>query len=31
VQSLTLIMTDGRKRVEWDLGNFSNIPPYKPQ
>ena len=31
VQSLTLIMTDGRNRFEWDLGNFSNIPPYKPQ
>jgi len=30
VQSLTLILTDGRKRVEWDLGNFSAIPPYKP-
>ena len=31
VQSLTLIMTDGRNRFEWDLGNFANIPPYKPQ
>jgi hypothetical protein len=31
VQSLTLIMTDGHNRFEWDLGNFSNIPPYKPQ
>lgn len=31
VQSLTLILTDGRTKVEWDLGNFSNIPPYKPQ
>ena len=30
VQSLTLIMTDGRNRFEWDLGNFANIPPYKP-
>ena len=30
VQSLVLILTDGRNRVEWDLGNFSNIPPYKP-
>ena len=31
VQSLTLIMTDGRNRFEWDLGDFANIPPYKPQ
>jgi hypothetical protein len=31
VQSLTLILSDGLNRVEWDLGNFSNIPPYKPQ
>ena len=31
VQSLTLIMADGRNRFEWDLGTFSNIPPYKPQ
>ena len=30
VQSLVLILTDGRNRVEWDLGNFSAIPPYKP-
>jgi len=30
VQSLTLILTDGRNRVEWDLGDFANIPPYKP-
>ncbi len=30
VQSLTLLLTDGRNRVEWDLGNFSDIPPYKP-
>ena len=26
VQSLTLIMTDGRNRFEWDLGNFSATP-----
>jgi hypothetical protein len=31
VQSLTLIMTDGNNRFEWDLGDFANIPPYKPQ
>jgi uncharacterized protein YraI len=31
VGSLTLILTDGGTRVEWDLGNFSSIPPYKPQ
>ncbi len=30
VQSLTLIISEGRNRVEWDLGGFSNIPPYKP-
>lgn len=30
VQSLVLILTDGRTRVEWDLGDFANIPPYKP-
>ena len=29
VQSLTLIMTDGINRVEWDLGDFVNIPPFK--
>jgi len=23
-------MTDGSNRFEWDLGNFSDIPPYKP-
>ena len=27
VQSLTLIMTDGRNRFEWDLGDFADIPP----
>ena len=27
VQSLTLIMTDGRNRFEWDLGNFSTYHP----
>ena len=31
VQSLTLILTDGNSEVEWDLGDFANIPPYKPQ
>lgn len=30
VQSLVLILTDGRDWFEWDLGNFSNIPPYQP-
>jgi hypothetical protein len=30
VGSLTLIRTDGGSRVEWDLGNFSSILPYKP-
>jgi hypothetical protein len=30
-QSLTLVLTDGTTRVSWDLGNFSNIPPYKPK
>jgi|GEM_PF-1740887 len=30
VGSLTLILTDGGSRVEWDLGSFSSIPPYKP-
>lgn len=30
VQSLTLILTDGLNIVEWDLGNFSDIPPYQP-
>ena len=30
VQSLTLILTDGINKIEWDLGNFSNIPPYQP-
>jgi uncharacterized protein YraI len=31
VGSLTLILTDGGSQVEWDLGNFSNIAPYKPK
>lgn len=30
VPSLTLILTDGLNVVEWDLGNFSDIPPYQP-
>lgn len=29
VQSLTLVITDGHRRVEWDLGDFANIPPFK--
>jgi hypothetical protein len=31
VESLTLILTDGKTRAEWDLGNFSNIPPYEKE
>jgi uncharacterized protein YraI len=30
VQALNLVMTDGTTTAEWDLGNFSNIPPYQP-
>lgn len=30
VQSLSLIISDGTNQVEWNLGNFSKIPPYKP-
>ncbi|MCB0241957.1 MAG: SH3 domain-containing protein [Anaerolineae bacterium] len=29
VESLTLVLNNGVSRVEWDLGNFSNIPHWE--